>query len=133
MPKDNGEQSNTAAGSEGLREAAPILRREAEIEPCKCKRCEQPYFSKKTKDFISVFTLIAVSVYTGVSILLWCNSNKQLTVSQDAEIHQLRAYLYVRRFPITVSQTTATANVEINHAGVTPAYNVRLDANIEVI
>lgn len=51
-------------------------------------------------------------------------------ISSDTEIRQLRAYLYVRRYPIAVSPTTASAIIEIDHAGATPAYNIRLDADI---
>lgn len=56
----------------------------------------------------------------------------QASVAKDTEIRQLRAYLYVRRFPITVIPSTASAIIEIDHAGTTPAYNVRLDADMMV-
>ena len=94
MPKDNSSQSHTDTGPEGHGEAIPVAGRKAEKEPCSRNCCEETYFSHKTKDFISLFTLIAVSVYTGITILLWCNSNKQIIISADTEKRDLRAYVY---------------------------------------
>jgi hypothetical protein len=73
---------------------------------------------------VGFYTLITL----GIAVVALC----QLHISRDTEVRQLRAYLYVRRFPISVSSATASATIEINHAGNTPAYNVRVDADILV-
>jgi hypothetical protein len=59
-------------------------------------------------------------------------ANQQLAVSKDTEIRQLRAYLHIRYFPIVADQTTAAAKIEINHAGATPAYKIKLDTQMSV-
>jgi hypothetical protein len=92
MPEDDSTQGNANAGSEGQGEPAPILRREAEEKNLQKQCGEKPYFSNKTKDLVSLLTVIAIAIYTCITILLWCNSTKQLAVTRDTEVRQLRAY-----------------------------------------
>jgi hypothetical protein len=101
MPEENSTESNAATGPEGHGDVTPVLRRETEIESRKCECRQEPYFSKKTKDLIALFTLIAVGVYTCITILLWCNSNQQLATSRDTEKRDLRAYVYLDTKTIT--------------------------------
>jgi hypothetical protein len=56
----------------------------------------------------------------------------QMEVARDTERRQLRAYLYVRRYPIIADQKTAAAKIEIYHAGATPAYRIKIDAQMMV-
>jgi hypothetical protein len=44
----------------------------------------------------------------------------------------LRAYLHINHGPITVSDNTASAEIRIAHSGQTPAYKIKLEANIQV-
>jgi hypothetical protein len=87
---------------------------------------------------VSIYTVLTLAI-VGASIY----SAKQAKISADAaratariasdtEVRQLRAYLYVRRYPIVADQMTAAVKIELNQAGVTPAYNIRLDAMILV-
>ncbi len=75
---------------------------------------------------------LAAAAAAGVGAWQASIANKQLVVAKDTEVRQLRAYLYVRRFPINASQTGADAKIEIWHAGATPAYNIRLDVQMTV-
>jgi hypothetical protein len=59
-------------------------------------------------------------------------AEKQIHVAEDTEQRQLRAYLHVSHGPIEVTDTTAMATIIIGHAGATPAYELRLDAAMEV-
>jgi hypothetical protein len=58
----------------------------------------------------------------------------QASISRDTEIRQLRAYLYVSHGPLlTLSpDTNIGAEIQIRHAGLTPAYKVRIAAVPEV-
>jgi hypothetical protein len=74
--------------------------------------------------------LIAVSVYTGITILLWCNSTKQIAISRDTEQRQLRAYISVANGHIELTRGQngggkIIAFVEIKNSGQTPAYEVK--------
>jgi hypothetical protein len=51
----------------------------------------------------------------------------QVGVAKDTEQRQLRAYLYVDHDMINAREKTATVNINIRHAGATPAYKIRLD------
>jgi hypothetical protein len=75
---------------------------------------------------------LAAAAAAGVAAWQAHIANQQLAVARDTEGRQLRAYLYVRRYTIVADQMTAAAKIEINHAGATPAYNIRLDAMILV-
>jgi hypothetical protein len=85
--------------------------------------------------FYSFLTLVIVgaAIYSAIQAQISAGATRSAAnTSADSEIRQLRAYLYVRRFPIVADQNTAAAKIEINHAGATPAYNIRLDAMILV-
>jgi len=56
----------------------------------------------------------------------------QIEVAQDTEHRQLRAYLHIDHGPITVSDNTAKAEIRISHSGQTPAYKIKLEADIQV-
>lgn len=128
---DEGTEGN--AGTPGQRQQETIaIAPGRPVGETESSHGDQRGYWSKPEHWVSLLTLIAVSIYTGITALLWCNSNEQIAISRDNEHRQLRAYLYVRRFPIAVSPTTASAIIEIDHAGATPAYNVRLDADILV-
>jgi hypothetical protein len=75
---------------------------------------------------------LAAAAAAGVGSWQGIIANQQLAVSKDTEIRQLRAYLYVRHYPIDADQTTASAKIEIWHAGSTPAYRIKLDTQMMV-
>lgn len=56
----------------------------------------------------------------------------QIEVARDTELRQLRAYLHIGHGPITVSDNTASAELRIFHSGQTPAYKIKLEADIQV-
>lgn len=56
----------------------------------------------------------------------------QVGVAQDTEKRQLRAYLHIGHGPIQISGSSASAEVWIFHSGQTPAYKIKLFANIQV-
>jgi hypothetical protein len=56
----------------------------------------------------------------------------QIDVARDTEHRQLRAYLHISHGPITVSDNTANAEIRISHSGQTPAYKIKLEADIQV-
>jgi hypothetical protein len=56
----------------------------------------------------------------------------QIDVARDTEHRQLRAYLHINHGPITVSENTASAEIRISHSGQTPAYKIKLEADIQV-
>jgi hypothetical protein len=56
----------------------------------------------------------------------------QIDVARDTEHRQLRAYLHISHGPITVSDNTASAEIRISHSGQTPAYKIKLEADIQV-
>jgi hypothetical protein len=62
----------------------------------------------------------------------WLTAQEQLAVMTDTEKRQLRAYLHVSHGPIEVSDTSASSEVRIFHSGQTPAYKLRLNAEIEI-
>jgi hypothetical protein len=140
MAENNSTGNNGNVGPERQDEPVPVARGEAEIKPSKCECEQKPYFSKKKKDLISLFTLIAISVYTGITILLWCNSNRQIAVSRDTEQRQLRAYVFVDTAQtvnidddITKDDTTALQSVIITtkNYGLTPAFGVKDDGTLK--
>ena len=59
-------------------------------------------------------------------------AESQIDVARDTEHRQLRAYLHINHGPITVSDNTASAEVRIAHSGQTPAYKIKLEADIQV-
>lgn len=56
----------------------------------------------------------------------------QIDVARDTEHRQLRAYLHISHGPMTVSDSTASAEIRIYHSGQTPAYKIKLVADIQV-
>ncbi|SFQ30365.1 hypothetical protein SAMN05216330_12433 [Bradyrhizobium sp. Ghvi] len=56
----------------------------------------------------------------------------QIEVARDTEHRQLRAYLHIGHGPMTVSSNTASAEIRIHHSGQTPAYKIKLEADIQV-
>jgi hypothetical protein len=59
-------------------------------------------------------------------------AESQIDVARDTEHRQLRAYLHINHGPITVSDNTASAEIRISHSGQTPAYKIKLEADIQV-
>jgi hypothetical protein len=59
-------------------------------------------------------------------------SIEQVSVAKDTENRQLRSYLHISHGPITVIDNTASAEIRISHSGQTPAYKIKLDADILV-
>jgi hypothetical protein len=81
------------------------------------------YFSKP-KNWVALLTLIAVSIYTAITILLWCNSTKQVAVSRDTEIRQLRAYVFLSNVHIRVDDAKNNLleiDLAVKNFGSTPA------------
>jgi len=56
----------------------------------------------------------------------------QIDVARDTEHRQLRAYLHISHGPMIVSDNTASAEIRISHSGQTPAYKIKLEADILV-
>jgi hypothetical protein len=56
----------------------------------------------------------------------------QIDVARDTEHRQLRAYLHINHGPMTVSNNAASAEIRISHSGQTPAYKIKLEADIQV-
>lgn len=56
----------------------------------------------------------------------------QIGVAKDTELRQLRAYLHINHGPLSVSGDTASAELQIFHSGQTPAYKIKLTADIQV-
>jgi hypothetical protein len=56
----------------------------------------------------------------------------QIDVARDTEHRQLRAYLHINHGPMTVTTNTASAEIRISHSGQTPAYKIKLEADIQV-
>jgi hypothetical protein len=77
-------------------------------------------------------TLVATAFAACYTRNQWLTAQDQLGVAKDTEIRQLRAYLYVRRYPVVADQTTATVKIEVYHAGVTPAYKIKIDTQMSV-
>ena len=83
MAEDHSTNNNGNVGPEGPGKSIPVTRREAEVTPCKCKCEKQTYFTQRTKDIISLVTLIALGVYTAVTILILCNSQYQSKIIRN--------------------------------------------------
>lgn len=93
---DNSANGDASTPDQRQEEAVTVTPGQSEIkaETGRDKWCR--YFSKP-KNRISFLTLIAVSIYTGITLFLWCNSNEQVKVSRDTEERQLRAYVIVNK------------------------------------
>jgi hypothetical protein len=78
------------------------------------------------------FALLATTIAAYYTRQQWTVAQDQLAVMRNTEIRQLRAYLTVDHGPLMMTDTTAGAEIRIQHAGLTPAYKVRLDAAVEV-
>jgi hypothetical protein len=80
--------------------------------------------------------VVATAVATGLAAWYtrqqWLTMEGQLAVTRDTEIRQLRAYLHVGHTPLIASDRKNGAIISINHAGVTPAFKIRLDATVEI-
>jgi hypothetical protein len=60
-----------------------------------CGRAPKESYFCKPENWVSLLTLIFVGAYTLLTVLLWCNSNKQLAAGQDTEERDLRPYVYL--------------------------------------
>ncbi len=98
---------------------------------------------KRPQHIIQALTLLFVAGYTLLTLCIFLGTSdynkKQLQKSEEANniaqssaIRQTRAYLYVSHGAIAPQENTASADIEIHHAGTTPAYKIRLDAMMEV-
>ena len=85
-------------------------------------------------DHAAVWAAVAAAFAAAAAAGAWQGSiaNQQLVVAKDTEFRQLRAYLYVRHNPMIADQKTAAADIEVYHAGGTPAYKIRLDTQMMV-
>ena len=79
-----------------------------------------------------IFAFLATTIAAYYTRKQWTTAQDQLEVMRDTEIRQLRAYLMVEHGPLMMTDTTAGAELRIRHAGLTPAYKIRLDAAVEV-
>src|SRR5579859_6755647 len=80
----------------------------------------------------AVAAALAAAAAAGVGAWQANIANRALAVAKDTEQRQLRAYLHVSHDPMTVSDNTAIVEVYIFHSGQTPAYKIKLTADIEV-
>jgi hypothetical protein len=91
---------------------------------------------KHPLEYAIFFFVVATAAATATAAYYtrnqWFTAQDQLGVAQDTERRQLRAYLYVDHGPITVTDSTASAEIMIHHAGQTPAYKLKLVGDIEV-
>lgn len=78
---------------------------------------------------IAAIASAASAIFSGQQVV---TANRQLAVAEDAEKRQLRAYLHISHGAITVSENTAAADLLIAHSGQTPAYKIKLNADIQV-
>jgi hypothetical protein len=88
---------------------------------------------------LTVFTVVGVFVSALFAYGAYVASKRQanaaeaqIDVARDTEHRQLRAYLHINHGPITVSENTASAEIRISHSGQTPAYKIKLEADIQV-
>jgi hypothetical protein len=79
-----------------------------------------------------IFAFLATTIGAYYARKQWTAAQDQLTVMRNTAIRQLRAYLAVDHGPLMMTDTTAGAEIRIQHAGLTPAYKIRLDAAVEV-
>jgi hypothetical protein len=79
-----------------------------------------------------IFAFLATAIAAYYTRKQWSAAQDQLAVMRNTEIRQLRAYLTVNHGPLMMTDTTAGAVIRIQHAGLTPAYKIRLDAAVEV-
>jgi hypothetical protein len=95
------------------------------------------YFSKP-ENWVSLFTLLFVGIYTALTYCTLQYADDALKVSRDTERRQLRAYLYVDhgslapKGPSFDAGTPIGATINLHSAGSTPAYKLRLAATVEI-
>lgn len=88
-----------ADGGDSQQEAQPVPARKPEVKAY-CGQCpEKPYFSKP-ENWIHLGTLLAIGIYTGITALIWCTSNRQFgavvesnRISNEAMIASNRAWI----------------------------------------
>jgi hypothetical protein len=123
--KDNsGEASNNGQG-----ESAPSFAIGETVKPAQTSYQKWNNYLSKPRNKVGLATLIAVVAYTGITVLLWCTSQKQLAVSRDTEQRQLRAYVGITDVEIPdgfFEDKIPTLNVSLKNFGLTPAYNVKM-------
>lgn len=133
-------QDNEAAGdrqSHG-RDPSDSLPRQGQGETPLARIAGVLRFSWKKPPLVSwifallAFALLATSIAAYYMRKQWAAAQAQLNIMRDTEIRQLRAYLAVDHGPLMITDATAGAEVRIQHAGMTPAYKIRLDAAVEV-
>jgi hypothetical protein len=134
---NNRETTGTAGQSYGRDPAGPSPAQGDPDNPIPRAANPSPFPWKKPPPNLWIFVLVAFAVLattTAASYMRrqWAAAQDQLNVLKDTEIRQLRAYLTVDHGPLMITDTTAGAELRIQHAGVTPAYNIRLDAVVEV-
>jgi hypothetical protein len=87
---------------------------------------------------VSIYTaltaiIMVASIYSAqqssVSAIAALNSAR---IAEDTETRQLRSYLYVTHGSLSPSDTKPSVAIRIHQAGTTPAYKIRLDAQIWV-
>jgi len=78
MPEENENATGAAEVSpEGHQESDAVPPGQAKVESCKCE-CRQKSYWAKPENWVSLGTLGAVTIYTGITAVILCNSAKQL-------------------------------------------------------
>ncbi|MGH6673154.1 MAG: hypothetical protein ACRECV_14435 [Xanthobacteraceae bacterium] len=90
--EDESTESDSEITAEGHRKADAI--EAGKPKPCCCKPNypKKKYFSQP-ENRVAFATLIILGIYTGITILLWCNSADQVQISRDSEIASNRAWI----------------------------------------
>ena len=108
-------RTNTGAGPESSDKPSPMPSGQPPLEPQSCPTKKRGYFSKP-ENWVSLLTLIAVSIYTGISAII-------LYYQREQEKRSLRAYLLPSSFTVErlAPSEKFIASVTFKNYGETPA------------
>ena len=99
---NEGGEGGAEASAQRQDEAQFITSRQTISEANSCHSNQGGYFSKP-ENWVSLLTLIAVSIYTGITALMWCNSTRQLSTVIEGNKISREAFTSVQRAFVTVS------------------------------
>ena len=140
MTKQNEDADRSADHRESDQESPQGPPRQPPATPKDGERPRRGYFSKP-KNWISLLTLIAVSIYTVITAALWCNSNRQLAaivqsnrISQTSFVSAQRAYMYYdgvnyAKTEISPGVFTFSISPKISNSGNTPTKDLTIKVN----
>jgi hypothetical protein len=103
IEKDEGDGSLANAGAENGGEAGRILPGHPPPDARNSNPQKEGYF-RKPENWVSLGTLVAVMIYTGITGLMWCTSNRQLVAVIEANRINQDSYQSTQRAFITTSK-----------------------------